>query len=169
MKVFTVHEPAGLKSRGDAAARRVVFVKEGFCWPALLIAPVWLIYNRMWLVLLGFLGASVAVAGLEQWLEPSASMSTLVEFALLLLFALEANNLRRWKLRRRGYRMRTVVAGADREGCEAKFFALWLDEAPGQASLVPYPGTGPAPPPAPRGAPRAPSGVIGMFPEPGDR
>ena len=166
MAVYTVHEPAGLKGRSYTAARRVVFIKDGFCWPALLIAPVWLIYNRMWWVLLGFVGATVAVAGLEQWLEPGDLLSALVEFALLLLFALEANNLRRWGLRRRSYRMRTAVTGHDRQECERKFFALWLDEAPAQDPLVPHPRT---PGPAQRGVPRIPSGVIGMFPEPGDR
>ena len=161
MTVFTVHEPAGMRGRGDAAARRIVFVKEGFCWPAFLIAPVWLVYRRMWLVLLGFLAAGVALTGLERWLRPDSSLTTVVEFALLLLFALEANNLRRWNLRRRGYRMRAVVSGRDREECERKFFAAWLAEMPAE----PERSASRTVPPA---VARATPSVIGMFPEPGD-
>jgi len=162
MKVFTVHEPAGLKGRGDAAARRVVFVKEGFCWPAFLIAPVWLVYRRMWLVLLGFLASGVALTGLERWLRPETSLITVVEIALLLLFALEANNLRRWNLRRCGYRMSAVVTGRDREECERSFFATWLVEMPaGPERAVSRT--------VPSAVAHATPSVIGMFPEPGDR
>lgn len=162
MKVFTVHEPAGLIGRSDAAARRIVFVKEGFCWPAFLIAPVWLVYRRMWWVLLGFLAASVALGGLELWLGPDSAVSSVTELALLLLFALEANNLRRWELRRRGYRMRAAVSGRDLEECERKFFAAWLAAAPEPRSRA-------EPRAAPAAVAPAPPGVIGMFPEPGER
>ncbi|MDP2621766.1 MAG: DUF2628 domain-containing protein [Hyphomicrobiales bacterium] len=164
MAVYTVHEPAGLKGRSDAAARRIAFVKEGFCWPAFLIPPVWLVYRRMWWVLLGFLAIGVALGGLELWLGRDSGLSSIVEFALLLLFALEANNLRRWQLRRRGYRMRAVVAGRDREQCERQFFADWLAEAPAPSPDAAREIAPPAIAPA-----HAPSGVIGMFPEPGDR
>jgi hypothetical protein len=164
MKIFTVHEPASLEGRGEAAARRIAFVKEGFSWPAFLIAPVWLVYHRMWLTLLGFLAAGVGLAGLERWLAPGSSLSATIEFALLLLFALEANNLRRWELQRRGYRMRTIVSGRDREECERKFFAGWLAEAPATPAQT-VRSSGSTPP----AVPPAPSGVIGMFPEPGGR
>ena len=162
MVVYTVHEPAGRKGRSDAAARRIVFVKEGFCWPALFVAPVWLVYHRIWLILLGFLAISAALSGLGQWLDPDSSLSSVIDFTVLLLFAMEANDLRRWQLRRRGYRMRAVVAGRDREECERKFFAAWLAETPAPTARA-----------APRTAPPviapASTGVIGMFPEPGER
>ena len=163
MKVFTVHEPAGLTGRGDAAARRIVFVKDGFCWPAFLIAPIWLLYHRMWLILLALLAISVALTGLEQGLEMSASLGSVIDVALLLLFGLEANNLRRWHLRRGGYRIRAVVAGRDREECERKFFADWLDKGPPPAARRTPPAT------PPRTAPPTSSGVIGLFPEPGEK
>jgi hypothetical protein len=162
MKVFTVHEPAGLKGRSAAAARRVVFVKEGFSWPAFLVAPLWLVYQRMWWVLLGLLAVGVALAGLERWLRLDSSLTTFVEIALLLLFALEANNLRRWNLRRRGYRLRAVVTGRDREECERRFFATWLAEMPAE----PERAVSRTVPPA---VAHRSTSVIGMFPEPGGR
>lgn len=164
MTVYTVHEPAGLKGRSDAAARHIAFVKEGFCWPAFLIAPIWLVYRRMWWVLLGFLAVGVALGGLELWLGRGSALSSIVEIVLLLLFALEANNLRRWELRRRGNRLRAVVAGRDREECERKFFSTWLAER-----SAPRPDSTPATAPTSVAPAPAPSGVIGMFPEPGER
>jgi hypothetical protein len=162
MKVFTVHEPAGLKGRSAAAARRVVFIKEGFSWPAFLVPPLWLAYQRMWWVLLGFLAIGVAVAGIERWLQPDPFPVTVVEFALLLLFALEANNLRRWNLRRRSYRLRAVVTGRDREECEHRFFTTWLAEMPAEPERA---VSRTVPPAVAHGSPS----IIGMFPEPGGR
>ena len=54
--LYSVYEPPSeaqdLKDRADS----LVFVKEGFSWPALFIPGLWLIYRRMWLELVLFLG-----------------------------------------------------------------------------------------------------------------
>jgi hypothetical protein len=107
---------------------------------------------------------SVALVGVELWIGKESAATAIIEFAVLLLFGLEANNLRRWQLRQRGYRMRAVVAGRDREECERKFFTEWLAETPTRDADA-------APSAAPHAIAPAPthSGVIGMFPEPGER
>lgn len=164
MAVFTVHEPKGLEGRGFAAARRVVFVKEGFCWPALFVPVLWLLFNRMWLLLLAYL---VAVAAAEAALQASGSVTFagLGGFALALLFALIANDVRRWHLGRKGYVMRGIVAGGDRDECERRFFADWLEARPAPRRASP---TNPTPTASAAPAPHG-HGVVGMFPEPGGR
>jgi hypothetical protein len=162
MRVYTVHEPPGLRGHGAAAAQRIVFVKDGFCWPALFVAPLWLIYHRMWLVLLGYLAASIVLEALATGLGPESFAAGLPGLLFALYFALEANNLRRWHLSRKGYALRAVTAGRDRAECERRFFAGWLADEDDEAA--PY-----VPPPSPAPVPPTGGGVIGLFPEPGGR
>lgn len=162
MRVYTVHEPPGLRGRGAAAAQQIVFVKDGFCWPALLFAPIWLIYHRMWLVLLGYLAASIALEAASVQFGQESVAAGLLGLLFALYFALEANNLRRWHLARKGYVLRAVSAGHDRAECERRFFAGWLTA--GEDDAAPY-----VPPPSPSPVPPHGGGVIGLFPEPGRR
>lgn len=168
MRVYTVHEPPGLRGRGAAAAQRIAVVKDGFCWPALFIAPFWLIYHRMWLVLLGYLAASIAFEALSMQLGLDSFAAGLAGLLFALYFALEANNLRRWHLGRKGYVLRAVATGRTRAECERRFFAGWLAAGEGDGKddgAVPY-----VPPPSPAtSVSTGGSGVIGLFPEPGRR
>ena len=41
-----------------------VFVKEGFCWPALFFALPWLIFRRLWWVLAGYVVAGAAIVAI---------------------------------------------------------------------------------------------------------
>jgi hypothetical protein len=138
MAVFTVHEPP---PSGDLMrdAERVIFVRDGFSWPAFLIPFVWLLWHRMWLVLVLW----IAVVVLVQWGasllgEPAPLIATV---ATALVMGFEASSLRRWTLERRRFRFAGVVAGADRSDCERRFFADWEggDRPSGGASAVPAP------------------------------
>lgn len=164
MTIYTVHEPAGLTGRRFEDAARLVFVRDGFCWPALVIPVLWLLYRRMWLILLVY----IVVAIVFEWVarvygEPLILSLTGLAFALL--FALVANDLRRWHLSRKGYRMRAVTGGRDLEECERKFFSEWLAETPAPTHI---PAQGNEASAAAR-LPDTGPGVIGVFPEPGGR
>jgi len=66
MAVYTVHEP---RLRSGAVApdpERFVFVRDGFYVWAFLLTPLWLIWNRLWLVLLVYL---VVIFGIAQALH----------------------------------------------------------------------------------------------------
>jgi hypothetical protein len=161
MALYTVHVPA---SPGGAAADPLdfVFVKDGFCWPALFIPVFWLIFRRLWLVLLIYLAALAVLAVLGSFAGDTASSALIVLFALY--FALEANGLRRWTIERRGGRLIGVVEARSREEAERRFFAAWVGAA-APAAVPPVtapPRMAPPPPPAP-GAPE----VVGLFPAPG--
>ena len=164
MAVLTVHEPKGLTGRGFAEARRIVFVKEGFSWPALFIPLLWLLYHRMWLILLAYLVAVVAAQTALQAIG-NAAFAGLGGLMLAVLFALVANDVRRWHLGRKGFLLRGVVAGGDRDDCERRFFSSWLETQPVRAARAPQAASPfpPAPPQSHR------HGVVGMFPEPGGR
>ena len=66
MRIYSVHhrqEASGsLTGLGDDA----VLVKEGFSWPAFFIPFIWLIYKRMWIVLVFYVAVTIALAVLAQ-------------------------------------------------------------------------------------------------------
>ena len=156
MTVYTVLAPK-LADAAEADPARFVFVKEGFCWPAFFFLGLWLIFRRMWLVLALSFAVVVALAVL------AGTASALVALAIFVLarflFALEANELRRWTLARAGYRLIGVAEGRRRDDAEVRFFQSWSPPVP--PSLA-------EPPPRPpvTFSPEA-GGVVGLFPSPG--
>lgn len=129
MKSYTVHAPANLDGDLLANAEKFVFVRDGFSIFAFLLAPVWMLFNRLWLVLLGYLvlqaGVQLAFAGLGV----SPSMQAALGLGINLLVAFEADSLRRWSMARKGYRLLGAVTGPSLEICERRFFeSSWVDE-----------------------------------------
>ena len=169
MTVYTVYEPPeGADADTMARAEKIVFVKEGFNWVALIVPAFWLLFQRMWLELLALL---VLVIGLQWMLGPGEAgrqVAALVTLGLTVLFAFEANDLRGWALRRRGYRFAGVAAGRDREEAERSFFSAWLPQQDRHVrALVPNLQTRTGEPPASASPPSRASGadeVIGSFP-----
>lgn len=164
MTVYTVLAPP---VRGGEAAPDplgFVLVKEGFCWPALFIAGLWLLFRRMWLVFLIYLAFVVAMAALG---NAYAGLPHALMLLASLFLALEGNNLRHWTLERRGYVLVGIAEGRNRDEADIRFFAEWPDVA------VPT-GREPAPAAEAKPAPAAPAvasaehgGVVGLFPAPG--
>ena len=89
--------------------------------------------------------------------------------ALIVLFAFEANDLRRAALERRGFKQMGTAIGRDRDAAELAFFRSWLPQQKmGRRTIaadrvVDRPGS--AGIPAPKASGEA-EGVIGLFPAP---
>jgi len=164
--VYTVYEPPG-DNEADVAARaeKIAFIKDGFSWLALFVPVLWLIFQRMWLELIAFL----VVVGCVSWAfgtgDPGRQLGGWVVIGLQLLFAFEANDLRGWALRRRGYQFAGMASGRDRYAAERSFFEGWLPQQRRPSPSVP---------PAQKGAvtkgakpSRGGDGdeVIGLFPQ----
>lgn len=160
MSSYTVHEPPVRAGAVAPEPERYVFLRDGFSFWAFLFGPLWMLRHRLWLVLvlyaviLGVFFLVLAIAG------ASGFIIGLVGFLVALLVGLEAGTLRRFTLRRRGWKNVGVVTGEDREDAERRFFAAWLQAA---ARPVAPAVSVPSPPPH---QPRT-SDVIGLFPEPG--
>ena len=177
MAVYTVHAPRLAEGETPDPAE-LVFVKDGFCWPALFIPVVWLIWRGLWLALLIYLVLVIGLASLAGFAGSDASTAVMVLFAVW--FALEANGLRRWTLERHRHQLVGVVEGRTREEAERRFFGeegpVAVAVAPVAAALEPAPTPAPAnmaeakpvaatptPPPLPKRAPA----IVGLFPTPG--
>lgn len=126
--VYTVHEPPESAAERLDRAESLVFVKEGFSVYAAALTPFWLLANRMWLVLAGYI-AIVGGMKLGLWaLDIRSQAVGLVTTALHLLVGLEADSLKRWTLDRSGWRMLGSVTGRSIDECERRFFDAWLPE-----------------------------------------
>ena len=166
MTVYSVYEPRTQPADIAERADRLAFVKEGFSWIAFFVPALWLIFYRMWIELIVFL---IGLAAL-QWAFGSSEQGKMlfgwVSFAVFVLFAFEANDLRQAALERRGYHLVGVASGRDRSQAELSFFRTWLAE---QARPVRAPdrppdrGRGEPTPSAARGESEE---VIGLFPAP---
>ena len=142
IKAFTVHEAPDPPAARDDRAEQLVFVKDGFSLFAALVPPIWMIANRLWLVLLCYIaaiGSLVAAFGLlgvaDYWLGYAS-------LAISLVIGFEADSLIRWTLDRKAYRQIASVTGATDEECERRFFSEWLPTVPdvSPSSFAP-PGT----------------------------
>ena len=167
MSVYTVHQ-APTRANAASAAERFVFVRDSFSWWAFLLAPLWMLRHRMWLVLLGYVVVSGAVEIALVRFGGSRAMVAFVGLLISLLVGLEASTLRRFALRRRGWSNVGIVSGDKLEDAERRFFDAWLRHRPSRNSAA---NTATASPPSgePIGVPRVAQtrDVIGLFPEPG--
>lgn len=166
MAVFSVFEPPPRAKEDAAAPDRFVFLRDRFNWAAFIFGAVWMIWHRLWLVLLGYIVVIVALEGVFRLTGASSSVRLAAELLLALLVGLEAASLRRWTLLRRGWREQDIIVADDRETAERRFFANWSAEAASVRAAPPRPATA-APVPVPRISAGTPSGVVGLFPQPG--
>jgi hypothetical protein len=156
MRAYTVHAPPG-----EFAPERFAFIKDGFSWPALIFGLLWVLWHRLWLTALIYLAAVLLLA----WSGGLAGDDITTALGILgaLLFASEANNIRRFALRRRGWRELGGARGDSLEEAEIDFFSRWQNAAG-------TPRTEPGAPPSrpEEAADRADHDgpIFGLFPEP---
>jgi Protein of unknown function (DUF2628) len=162
MSIYTVHAPPPRDSASAPDPERFVFVRDGFHFWAFLLTPLWLIWHRLWLVLLIYLIAIFAAGQAMHYAGVYPGGRLLVFFLVSFLIGLEASTLRRFTLARRGWRNVGVVGGTNAEAAERRFFD---DLAAAGQSKPPGPTVGP--PPLLPAAPAFHAPIIGLFPEPG--
>ena len=129
MRLYTVqHRPHGATGRAETLDPDVVLVKEGFCWPALFIPIIWMLYRKQVWGLLAYLLLMVSLSVLIYFVGLGESATLLLSLVLALLVAAQANDWRRWRLSARGYELVTVVAGGSLRQAEEIFFRQhWRD------------------------------------------
>jgi hypothetical protein len=168
MSVYTVHEPPQ-RFDGAPEVERFAFVRDGFSFWAFLLAPLWMLRHRMWLVLVGYVVILGVLEAVVRMFGGSAVIGGFISFLVSVLVGLEAGSLRRFTLYRRGWTNIGVVSGDNVEDAERRFFDAWVQRAGGRPVAPP-----PSPARAAQSAPAAPAqrmpqapDVVGLFPEPG--
>jgi hypothetical protein len=162
MAVYTVHAPAAPDVRDETD--KFVFVRDGFHFWAMLFGPLWLVWHRLWLVLLGYVVLNVAVGVVLTLIGAPGGVRTLVFMLLALLMGLEAASLRRWTYSRGRWQQIDFVAADDEEAAERRFFDRWTSD---DGATHPPSYHVPTSANQPRAMTGASQGIIGLFPEPG--
>jgi Protein of unknown function (DUF2628) len=163
MPTYTVHAPPPKADEKTSDPQRFLFVRDGFHFWAFLLGPLWLIYRRLWLVLVLYLVVAGVLGGALAALHAPATLQLAFDLLIALLVGFEAATLRRWTLERRGWRTLGFVVADDEENAERRFFPAWSEHAGTEA---PPPSAEPKYAPPVRRGPHSGSDVIGLFPEP---
>ncbi|MCO5132636.1 MAG: DUF2628 domain-containing protein [Xanthobacteraceae bacterium] len=163
MRIYTVHGPRLASADARAVGDRVVLVRDGFHVWAFVFGGFWLLYHRLWWALLGYVVLVAGIGALLGGLRVSGSIDFCVMLLLALLIGLEASSLRRWRLSRGKWRQLDIVAGADEQEAERRFFERWFA---GQSAAEDPMAVERGAPPPPRPVSRPPD-IVGLFPQPG--
>ncbi len=163
MPAFAILEPPRYQHTAIEQTDRFIFLHERFSLGAFLFGPLWIIWQRLWLVLIlylvgvGLIGYGLRVLGIG-WIVVA------LVFALVhLLVGLEATTLVRWTRIKHGWRECGVVIADDLEMAERRFFDNRTALRP---AAKPAPVLSPGQLPAAQVGPSHPD-IIGLFPEPG--
>lgn len=163
MPAYAVLEPPGYQRPAIEHTDRFIFLPERFSLAAFLFAPLWMIWRRLWIVLIIYLvGAGLIGYGLY-FLGIGATAIAWVFGLIHLLVGLEATTLVRWTRIMHGWRECGVVIADDLDMAERRFFD---DRAASRAAAKPAPAVAPGQLPAAQAAPTGPD-IVGLFPEPG--
>jgi hypothetical protein len=127
---FVVYEPPHPPADRLERATNLVFVKDGFSWPAALFTPLWLLGHRLWWPLLGYLAAVGLVTQATPVVALQRSWVSLALAGLSFLIGLEAAPLRMWSLSRRGFSILGPATGRTTAECERRFISAWLPSQP---------------------------------------
>jgi hypothetical protein len=163
MSVYTVHQPPLRAAEASPDPERFVFVRDGFSFWAFLLAPLWMLWHRLWLVFVIYVVVTVGIQNAMHYGGVGAAGGALAALLIAFLVGAEASTLRRFTLDRRGYRQVGVVGGTNAEAAERRFFDAWTNAGSGKSST---PSVSPPAPPVPPPMPQAPN-IVGLFPEPG--
>src|SRR3569623_1147203 len=133
MPAYTDHAP----TPGGADLRatdNLAFVRDGFHFWAMVFGPLWLLWHRLWLALLGWV---IIFAAFQTALISVGLGSIFVaDVFVALLRGLEAASLRRWTLSRGKWRQLDVVVADDRDAAEHRFFQRWSEKQRGIVSAL---------------------------------
>jgi hypothetical protein len=161
MAVYTVHEPPPRRRQERRGPEHFALVRDGFHFWAFLVPPLWMLWRRLWLALLGFVALTAAVQYALHAFGAPDRVRFWTQFLLAVLVGLEAGTLRRWTLRRRGWREAGIVSGDRLETAERRFFAAWTQQAQSAPAVPPSVAS------SARYAPPPQSEIVGLFPAPG--
>jgi hypothetical protein len=167
VQTYTVYEPRVPPEEVEERAAALVFVKEGFSFWTLIFPALWLLFHGLWRGLLAYLVlAGGLMAGLTQ-LGASEQVIAWGGFALNLIFAFEARDIKRASLERRGYVLKSVVSGRNLQECERRYLMEWLPQARRDRERAALTAATAATPAGTDGGGARPVPIIGMFPSHG--
>jgi hypothetical protein len=164
MAVYSVLAPPPGSGERKEGPERFVFVRDGFGWAAFIFGGLWMLWRRLWQVLLGYLLVLGAFEVVFRLIGAPFTARIATGFLLALLVGLEAGSLQRFTLLRRGWRELGIVVADDLESAERRFFSEWVTSGDWPARSGANSSVSDADQTSVAGRF---AGVFGLFPQPG--
>jgi hypothetical protein len=117
-------------------AVETLFIRDGFSWGAFLLPLPWMLYRRLWLIVV----LSVVVLFLASLAAEEFGLDGLsLAFGLILSLwtGFEGGHLRAMHLEKKGWRIEDVINAPDIDTAEALYFEALADTAPTQPTARP--------------------------------
>src|SRR5437762_2312419 len=119
MPVYTVHAP--VNGGADLAATdKFTFVRDGFHFWAAVASPIWLIWHRLWLAVIGWIAVMVVVELGLMAVGAGRGAVLFADILIAILMGFEAVSLQRWTLSRRNWRQLDIVVADAAESAEQR-------------------------------------------------
>lgn len=131
MATYVVMEPPGRSEKVDTTA----FIRDGFTWLGLLVPPLWLAWNRLWVEA----GLAFVVMGALSMLGQKLGLGvagSLLSLLVSLYVGLEGQGLRISALRRRGWHQWGVVHAGRIDDADTRY-ALEVEGHAEEAAAAP--------------------------------
>ena len=117
-KIYNVFE----KPEAPEPTDRLVLLKEGFTFWAFIFGPVWLLAKRQWVLLLGFIVCAVVTRLAVALFDLPLLTFVVIALFLHVMLGYHANDLRAWRLKRRGYRYAGVLAAESPMHAQRRYY-----------------------------------------------
>lgn len=122
MRIYTVHRrPYWQAPEAETGDTPVTLVREGFSWFAAALPPVWALWHRQWLAAIALAAAAVLLSFGAALLGPGGPLTSIVGAGVLLWLGCEANDIRRWSMRRAGWHDDGIVCARSRDEAEWRY------------------------------------------------
>lgn len=126
MRVYTYHDQPG----ASALANEPVLIREGFSWPAALFSVFWALWYGLWRVALALLAVGAALEVGLAFFGADSLVQAVAGIGLATIIGFCANDWRRTKLGKQGYRLAGIVAADTVDAARRRWFDL---HPPGRA------------------------------------
>nr|WP_321461672.1 DUF2628 domain-containing protein [uncultured Cohaesibacter sp.] len=125
MASYTIYEKPGLSL--EETIESAVMVRNHYSTLAFFLPALWMIFKRLWWVLLGYCLFMIPLWSLYGTLPLWSEM--LISLFISALISVEAPTLIGWQLERKGYLEVVTLYAEDLDHCEHRYIAFKLDAA----------------------------------------
>ena len=108
-----------IKKNSAQKIEDIIFLKEGFSWPAFLFGSLWFFYQRMWREFFVVLVFDLAFASLENFVSPLDGIFLHLAFSALI--ALNANYWLATHLKKKNYQFAGMALGENLASAQINF------------------------------------------------
>jgi hypothetical protein len=123
---WTVFESPTPPSDRIDRAEGLRFIKDGFSFQAMLLAPLWLLTQRAFVEVALYGAIVLAIVAAAYALDVPYVHAALAVLGLHVLVGFEAGAIERSALRRRGYTQISEITGTSEHDAERRFLDIWL-------------------------------------------